>query len=93
MANISPSNFVFHWSSDRVIGFHNDYDLSNIDERCSEQRLSSREPTGAVPFTAVLLLTSQVNEHPYRHDAESFIWVLTCIYLRYEDGKLISKSR
>ncbi|KAG2158567.1 uncharacterized protein EDB93DRAFT_1118945 [Suillus bovinus] len=32
-------------------------------------------------------------EHIYAHDAESFIWVLTWICLRYEGGNLLSKNR
>ncbi|KIK40209.1 hypothetical protein CY34DRAFT_766274 [Suillus luteus UH-Slu-Lm8-n1] len=31
--------------------------------------------------------------HVYAHDAELFIWVLTWVCLRYEDGKLLSKNR
>jgi len=32
-------------------------------------------------------------EHLYQHDAESFIWVLTWVCLRYEDGELLHKGR
>jgi hypothetical protein len=43
---------------------------------------------------AIDLLSDEAIEgkakHLYRHDAESFIWVLTWVCLRYEDGKLRS---
>lgn len=52
---------------------------------------------GTVPFMAVSLLTPEAMAgkvgHVYAHDAESFIWVLTWVCLRYEDGKLLSKNR
>jgi len=32
-------------------------------------------------------------EHLYQHDAGSFIWVLTWVSLRYEDGRLWSNGR
>jgi hypothetical protein len=46
---------------------------------------------------AVSLLTPEAIagkvEHVYAHDAESFIWVLTWVCLRYKNGKLLSKNR
>ncbi|KAG1730177.1 hypothetical protein EDB19DRAFT_1913000 [Suillus lakei] len=58
---------------------------------------SSLERTGTVPFMAVDLLTLEAIqgkvEHVYAHDAESFIWVLTWVCLRYEDGNLLSQNR
>jgi len=32
-------------------------------------------------------------EHLYQHDAESFIWVLTWVCLRYQDGVLLRHGR
>jgi len=32
-------------------------------------------------------------KHVYYHDAESFIWVLTWVCLRYDNGRLLSKNR
>ncbi|KAG2101546.1 hypothetical protein BD769DRAFT_1508385, partial [Suillus cothurnatus] len=32
-------------------------------------------------------------EHMYYHDAESFIWVLTWICLRYDKGELLRRNR
>jgi len=79
-------------SSGIVIGVLNDYDLSSI-----RNVPSGQERTGTVPFMAMALLTDKAIagqvEHLYRHDAESFIWVLTWVCLRYEDGKLLSQGR
>jgi hypothetical protein len=36
--------------------------------------------------------TSRV-EYLYRHDVESFIWVLTWVSLRYNDDRLLSNGR
>ncbi|KAG1772959.1 hypothetical protein EV702DRAFT_1131986 [Suillus placidus] len=79
-------------SCGQFIGVLNDYDLSSF-QRDSP---SSLERTGTVPFMAVDLLTPEAIagkvEHVYAHDAESFIWVLTWVCLRYEGGKLLSKN-
>jgi hypothetical protein len=46
---------------------------------------------------ALNLLTPEAiagdGEHVYRHNAESFIWVLAWICLRYDNGKLLRKNR
>jgi hypothetical protein len=77
----------------RFIGVLNDYDLSSL----KRDGPSGLERTGTVPFMAANLLTRQAIagkvEHVYAHDAESFIWALTWICLRYENGKLLSKNR
>ncbi|KAG2136115.1 uncharacterized protein EDB93DRAFT_1091956 [Suillus bovinus] len=91
--NISPSNLMGYRIRGQFIGVLNDYDLSSF-QRDSPSGL---ERTGTVPFMAVNLLKPEAVagkvEHVYAHDAESFIWVLTWICLRYEDGKLLSQTR
>jgi hypothetical protein len=46
---------------------------------------------------AIELLTKEATEgkvkHLYRHDAESFLWVLTWVSLRYKNGHLLRKGR
>ena len=63
------------------------YDLSS-----TRDTPTGNERTETVPFMAMELLTEAAIEgkveHLYRHDAESFIWVLTWVCLRYENGKL-----
>ncbi|KAG2346936.1 hypothetical protein BDR05DRAFT_759322 [Suillus weaverae] len=91
--DVSPSNLMGYWFCGQFIGVLNDYDLSSFQRDSS----SSLERTGTVPFMAVNLLmpeaiTGKV-KHVYAHDAESFIWVLTWVCLRYEGGNLFSKNR
>ena len=86
--------FYFYLDSngnEQVIGVLNDYDSSSM-----KDSPTGRERTGTVPFMALDLLFDKAMEgkveHLYRHDAESFIWVLTWITLQYKDGKLLSNG-
>ena len=89
--DISPSNLmVYKNANGEWIGVLNDYDLSST----QQDGPSGNERTGTIPFMAINLLTEQALqgkvEHLYQHDAESLIWVLAWVCLRYEDGKLRS---
>ncbi|KAG1865725.1 hypothetical protein C8R48DRAFT_761571 [Suillus tomentosus] len=90
--DVSPSNLMVYRLRGQYIGVLNDYDLSSF------KRDGPRgfERTGTVPFMAKNLLTPDAMagkvEHVYAHDAESLIWVLTWVCLRYEGGNL-SKNR
>jgi hypothetical protein len=59
--------------------------------------VTRNEHTGTVPFMARQLLSEKGLaggiKHVYMHDVESFIWVLMCTNLRYEDGKLREQDR
>jgi serine/threonine protein kinase len=90
--DVSPSNLMVYKTEDgRYIGVLNDFDLSSTQDGPSGQ-----ERTGTVPFMAIELLTKEAIEghvkHLYQHDAESFIWVLTWVCLRYGDGQLLWKG-
>ncbi|KAG0698935.1 hypothetical protein DFH29DRAFT_834252 [Suillus ampliporus] len=94
--DISPSNLMVYETSDgRFIGVLNDYDLSSTRHGGSEP--SGTERTGTVPFMAIDLLSQEALdgevEHVYKHDAESLMWVLAWVCLRYEGGKLLGKGR
>ncbi|KAG2121592.1 hypothetical protein DEU56DRAFT_833974 [Suillus clintonianus] len=85
----NPSNFMGYHSGGRFIGVFNDFDLSSI-----KRDGPGFERTVMLPFMALELLADAITgevEHVYQHVAESFIWVLTWICLRYEGGKLLSK--
>ncbi|KAG2753893.1 hypothetical protein P692DRAFT_20796964 [Suillus brevipes Sb2] len=91
--DISPSNLmVYKTLSGRWIGVLNDFDLS-----LTQDSPSGQERTGTVPFMAIELLSKDAIEgkvkHLYRHDAESLLWVLTWISLRYQEGRLLRKGR
>ncbi|KAG2132093.1 hypothetical protein DEU56DRAFT_902391 [Suillus clintonianus] len=90
--DVSPSNLMVYKTSDgRWIGVLNDFDLSS-----TRDTPSSQERTGTVPFMALDHLTQEAIEgqvrHLCRHDAESFIWVLTWVCICYDDGVLIGKG-
>jgi hypothetical protein len=83
---------VYKTLSGRWIGVLNDFDLS-----LTQDSPSGQERTGTVPFMAIEILSKDAIEgkvkHLYRHDAESLLWVLTCISLRYKEGRLLRKGR
>ncbi|KAG1824081.1 hypothetical protein EV424DRAFT_735504 [Suillus variegatus] len=97
--DVSPSNLMGYRLRGRFIGVLNDFDLSSIKESLSSIQGSPKgfERTGTVPFMALDLLKPDAIagrvEHVYRHDAESFVWVLAWICLRYRKGKLLRKRR
>ena len=74
-------------------GVLNDYDLAHLHGRL---RPSGFERTGTMPFMALDLLTEEAMEgrieRLYRHDCESFAWVLLWICCRYDDGKEIRNA-
>ncbi|KAG2360905.1 hypothetical protein BDR07DRAFT_1411120 [Suillus spraguei] len=91
--DISPSNLMVYWWNGQWIGVLNDYDLSSIER----DGPSGKERTGTVPFMAIDLLAKDAIlgkvTHLYRHDAESLVWVLVWVCLRYQGGKLMSNGR
>ncbi|KAG2361220.1 hypothetical protein BDR07DRAFT_76204 [Suillus spraguei] len=87
--DVNPDNLMVYKSSDgRYIGALHDFDLSS-----TQDSPPGRGRTGTVPFVAIELLTNSKIKHLYRHDAESFIWVLTWVSLRYREGMLLNKGR
>lgn len=70
----------------KIVGVLNDFDLAS-----TEKTATGTERTGTIPFMALDLLEDNALEghvnHAYKHDAESFIWVMIWISLRYDDGK------
>ena len=78
--------------NNEVIGVLNDYDLAS--QKGDPPRGNQR--TGTIPFMALDLLRpdgqSGKVEHVYRHDLESFIWVLVWLTLLYKDGEKVSGS-
>ncbi|KAF8120995.1 hypothetical protein EV363DRAFT_1569923 [Boletus edulis] len=85
--DISPSNLMYQG---KIVGVLNDFDLASIQETAT-----GTERTGTVPFMVSALLREEALQgdvrHACQHDAESFIWVLIWISLRYDDGKPLRK--
>jgi hypothetical protein len=89
--DVSPGNLMWYWGEDdTLVGVLNDYDLSSL---ATVHGPDGNERTGTVPFMALDLLTAKGQrgevKHLYRHDLESFMWVLVWISLRYKDGQLL----
>jgi len=88
-------NIFMHYN-DKVLclmGVLNDYDLSSLANAQSPQ---GNERTGTIPFMALDLLTEKGQrgevQHLYRHDLESFMWVLVWVAWRYKDGQLLPRK-
>ncbi|KAG1729432.1 hypothetical protein EDB19DRAFT_1743436 [Suillus lakei] len=89
--DISPGNLMCYKKDGRWIGVLNDYDLSSLNINAGP---TGNERTGTVPFMALDLLTPEGQRgevaHLYRHDLESFVWVLVWVCLRYKNGVLLA---
>jgi len=74
-------------------GILNNYDLAHI---AGGDRPSGFGCTGTMPFMAIDLLTKKAwdgeIERRYRHDCESFAWVLLWICCHYDKGKEIPNA-
>ncbi|KAI9460390.1 hypothetical protein HD554DRAFT_1579092 [Boletus coccyginus] len=90
--NISVANLMYEVKGSRVVGALIDFDLA-----MTVGSATGNECTGTVPFMALDLLTKEglagEIEHIYAYDAESFIWVLVWICLRYDNGELRKDDR
>ncbi|KAI6106627.1 hypothetical protein EDD16DRAFT_1490535 [Pisolithus croceorrhizus] len=91
--DINPSNLMFKRTSDgKIMGVLNDFDLASI-----EDGLTRTECTGTVPFMALELLDPEGScgqtNHLYEYVAESFIWILIWMTLRYDNGTLRTTGR
>ena len=84
---VSPANLMYKVEGSRVVGVLIDFDLATRVES-----VTGNECTGTVPFKALNLLTEEglagEIKHVYAYDAESFVWVLVWICLRYDNGEL-----
>jgi hypothetical protein len=93
--DVSVPNMM--WRKDKngtLIGVLNNYDLSSL---AIAQDPQGNKCTGTVPFMALDLLSKQGQrgeiKHLYRHDLESFMWVLAWVCLHYKGGKLLTSGR
>jgi len=93
--DISLNNLMYSVSPiGKVEGVLNDYDLASWDKFPT----TNSDRTGTVPFMALELLRGGLDRQIprlYRHDAESFVWVLTyltAITIEYK-GRSVKISR
>lgn len=91
--DVSPGNMMWYRNGTVLMGVLNDYDLSSLATALGPQ---GNERTGTIPFMALDLLSKKGQrgevKHLYRHDLESFIWVLVWVSFRYKDGRLLSRK-
>lgn len=71
---------MFYIENDTVIGVLCDWDLA--EKRIPGQAFKSRR-CGTPTFMAIDMLASRYPEHEYRHDLESFYWVLVWFVLNH----------
>ncbi|KAH7918884.1 hypothetical protein BV22DRAFT_1041437 [Leucogyrophana mollusca] len=90
--DISESNLVYYRNAqDVAVGVLNDFDLTST----TEGRQGNKR-TGTMPFMAIELLDQEGPEdhitHQYRHDAESFVWILAWLTLHYANGTRLPRK-
>ena len=79
---------MFRRKNGQIFGVLNDFDLSVLRD---QQTPSSKQRTGTKPYLAIDLLNKDGYEHKYRHDLESFFYVIVWLTSRYHDGEEIPK--
>ncbi|TRM57879.1 hypothetical protein BD626DRAFT_411343 [Schizophyllum amplum] len=92
----SLSNLMYRIRPDgSICAVLNDWDLAV--DASSPQTHTGFEVTGTVPFMAIDLLTDTAiqgqTRHLYRHDLESFIWILVWVVYCYDGGRKLDDTR
>lgn len=91
--DLSENNLMIDRCADEegrmeTIGVLNDWDMaSRLDDTLQVPRSAATHRTGTLPFMSIQLLThGKENEvrHRYRHDLESFFYILLCAVLFYD---------
>ncbi|KAK7055326.1 other 1 protein kinase [Favolaschia claudopus] len=87
--DISIGNFMFHEVDGKMYGVLNDFDHALDFGKKTES--TSKQRTGTKLYMAIDLLVPDPPQHLYRHDLESFLYVLVCLACETEhpfrDGK------
>ncbi|KAI0315654.1 hypothetical protein OF83DRAFT_336393 [Amylostereum chailletii] len=89
--DLSVANLMYHETGGKIHGVVNDWDLATVDESTHD----GFEKTGTVPYMPLELLTNGIRLHPlklkrlYRHENESFMWIMAALFLRYNMGKRV----
>ncbi|THU88894.1 hypothetical protein K435DRAFT_865835 [Dendrothele bispora CBS 962.96] len=91
--DLSLNNLMFGRDKDgKARGILNDWDLSSaVDEDGKVKPSDAKHRTGTLPFMAIPLLLQNDEPHLYRHELESFLYVLIWAGLHYHlNGKQLS---
>ncbi|KAG5638556.1 hypothetical protein H0H81_011902 [Sphagnurus paluster] len=88
--DLSENNLMFDRTEDDIVkGILNDWDMASyVDDNDEIQLSTATHRTGTVPFMARdLLVTENPPPHLYRHDLESFFYILVWAALHYDFTK------
>jgi hypothetical protein len=82
--DISSENLM--WDPEENCGILNDFDLAKLvkEMQCGP---AAKHKTGTLPFLALDLLRTWNGQHFFRHEFESFLYVIMWIVARYESGE------
>ncbi|KAJ7025736.1 hypothetical protein C8F04DRAFT_1127406 [Mycena alexandri] len=83
--DISVNNLMFHRVGEKVYGVLNDFDLAVW---LDGENSTSRQRTGTKPYMARDLLDASPPPHRYRHDLESFLYVLVFLTCKIKGSRL-----
>ena len=83
--DVSPNNIMYRIVKSKVYGVLADYDLASwASSLTSDYTKTSQQRTGTPPFMAFGLLDGSNGLHLYRHDVESFFYVMAIMATQYE---------
>lgn len=93
-SNVNLGSLVVYWTPDgRVTGVFSNFDLSSTRDISLKQERARIVPFVVLGLPSGITKTVIEGKRLYQHDAESFIWVLTWVSLRYKNGKHLRKGR
>ena len=93
--DISLTNLLYDLCTGKPVGILNDFDLATWVDHST----TNHDRTGTIPFMAIDLLKDGLDRRTprlYRHDIESFSWVLafvTVAHIEYKDRTIKISSR
>jgi hypothetical protein len=83
--DLSENNLMFKSAEGRAKGIVNDWDMaSHLDTAGEVTTSTARHRTGTVPFMARDLLVDEPPVHLYRHDLESFFYILVWAAVHFD---------
>ncbi|KAJ7679237.1 hypothetical protein DFH06DRAFT_1415212 [Mycena polygramma] len=85
--DISVTNLTFRKIQGKVYEVLNDFDLAEFYDP-AERPPSSKQRTGSKPYMAIDLLVPDPPQHQYRHDLESFLYVIVFLTCQIPKSKL-----
>lgn len=82
--DLSDNNLMFKRKAGKVKGIVNDWDMASIIDDNGELLTKARIATGTLPFMARDLLKHTPPQNLYRHDLESFFYILVWAAIHYD---------